>query len=55
MFNGGENVNGASESMEIHIRWPLSINPSMFEVTVIRNRKKPGKSLILIAGKQNYG
>lgn len=54
MFNGAENVNGASENMEIHIRWPLSINPSMFEVTVIRKRK-PAKSLILVAGKQNYG
>lgn len=55
MFNQGENVNRASESMGIHIRRPPSINPSTFEVTVISKRNKAAKNPIPAAGKQNCG
>jgi len=55
MFNGGENVNGASESTEIHLRRPLSINPCTFEVTVIRKKQRPAKSPVSVTGKQNCG
>lgn len=54
MFAGGENVNGATESMKIHVRWPPGINPSTFRVSIIRKRKSP-QSPIPVAGKQNCG